>query len=124
MDIVAVLDEVTSPDTYTGHGHAFEENLVACIQFAVPVSLRESVGEIIEGAIEDINSGDFLVFFTDDEEKQERIRELLTDERIREALWANIPEGVKEDDPFFIEAYGPTENIYQYGYIHVYEEVE
>ena len=130
MDIVAVFDEVTSPDTYSGHGHAFEENLVACIQFAVPVSLTESVGEMIEMILDDINSRMVPIdFLTDDKEKQERIRDFLTNERIEEAIRREFPEGTKDEDPFYIDAPDEEDDDeddlwpgpYQYGYIHIYE---
>jgi len=127
MEIEVEFDETTTSDTYRGHGHAHEpDTLVACIPFAVPVALTETVGEIINGILEDINSGDYLTFFTDNKDEQNQARKLLTDENIKKAIREKLPEGTTDKQPFYTtdEPIDPeiVQDFYQYGYIHVYKK--
>jgi len=132
FEIDVQFEAATTSDTYSGHGHAFEpdlESLVACIEFAVPVTFRETVGEMISGILEDINSRlDPATFLTDDEDVREQVLELLTDKNIEKAIREALPEGVGDDEPFYDEPVDEEEDgdeedfvdFYQYGYIHVY----
>ncbi|MEM2352154.1 MAG: hypothetical protein QXT26_07080, partial [Thermoproteota archaeon] len=54
------------------------------------VDYSETVGEIIERVLEDINASMSPIhFYTEDNEIQEEIREILTDEVLRKAMLGN-----------------------------------
>jgi hypothetical protein len=108
LSLEVVFDFCGFPDYYRGHGHAFlDDRVVACVMFGPSVSYRETVGEIIDMILEDINSRaepiEFLNSAEADAELQEKIREFLSDENIREAIKAEL--GIKDekelDEPFF-----------------------
>lgn len=80
------------PDFYSGHSDTFkiEKGLLACIPFSIHVDYSETVGEIIERVLEDINASMSPIhFYTEDNEIQEEIREILTDEVLRKAMLGN-----------------------------------
>jgi len=54
--LLTTFDYEGLPDYYSGHGHAFSpQNLICCIRFGFPIDYSETVGEIIQRVIEDIN---------------------------------------------------------------------
>jgi len=91
-------------DYYRGHGHAFPpKNLAACIRFAVPITYRETVGDIIEQILEDINScmEPFEVVNEKLFIKHEGLIRSITDEDLKASIRAELPEGTKDEDNFF-----------------------
>ena len=129
----AVIDYVGYADFYSGHGHSFvDPSVVACIRFGVSVTYRETVGDIIDMILEDINNCMCPVEWLDDSltiEDKDQIADLLTDDNIREALKALIPRDVKDNDKFFIDCEDlelDDNDLYEYpqliGYIHVWRE--
>jgi len=57
LEIEATIDFVGFADYWRGHGHAFADpSLICCIRFGVPITYSETVEEIIELILEDINS--------------------------------------------------------------------
>jgi predicted house-cleaning noncanonical NTP pyrophosphatase (MazG superfamily) len=106
FDLEVVFDYEGYPDYYRGHGHAFvDENVVACIPFGFCITYLETVQDIIDMVLEDINGRmnpvEFLNEAEDDEELQEEIEEFLTDENIARAIMETLPDGVKPSDRFF-----------------------
>ena len=131
----AVIDYVGYADYYPGHGHAFADpNVVACIRFGISVTYRETVGDIIDMILEDINNCMCPIDWLDDSltiEDKDQIADLLTDDNIREALRALMPKDVKDNDKFFVDAEDlklDDDDLYDYpmliGYIHVWKEEE
>jgi len=129
----AVIDYIGYADYYSGHGHAFADpNIVACIRFGVPVTYRETVKDIIDLILEDINNCMCPIEWLDDSltiEDKDQIADLLTDDNIREALKALMPREAKDNDKFFDKAKGlelDDSDLYDYpkliGYIHVWKE--
>jgi hypothetical protein len=103
LELEVVFDYEGYPDYYEGHDHVFEdERLVACIPFGFPITYLETVQEIIDRIIDDIkNRVDPIEFLTDNEELQDEIREILTDENIKNAIMETLPEGTRLTDRFF-----------------------
>ena len=131
----AVIDYVGYADFYSGHGHSFvDPSVVACIRFGVSVTYRETVGDIIDMILEDINNCMCPIDWLDDSltlEDKDQIADLLTDDNIREALRALMPKDVKDNDKFFVDAEDlelDDDDLYDYpmliGYIHVWKEEE
>jgi hypothetical protein len=142
LSLDVVFDYDGYEDYYRGHGHAFiDKNVLACIRFSVPITYLETVEEIIQLILEDINSRIEPIEFLNEAEKdielQQEIEELLTDERIEKAILSQIPEDVKPTDRFFIlteeeekeiqeylEEDQEYDSLYLIGYIHVWKEEE
>jgi len=82
--IKATFDYVGYADYYSGHGHVFEEDLKACMRFGIMVNYTETVKEVIDRILEDLRSGDYLEIL--DEDLEDGIREMLTDQVIEKAL--------------------------------------
>jgi len=130
FSLEAVIDYVGYLDFYSGHGHVFTDpKVVACIRFSVPVTYRETVGDIIDMIIEDINSYIDPIEWLDEDltlKEKDQIADLLTDDNIREAIKALIPKDVKDSDPFFKETYELDDDLVEYplliGYIHIWRE--
>jgi hypothetical protein len=138
LSLEVVFDFVGYVEYYSGHGHAFvDDRVVACLPFGVYVSYRETVGEIIDMILEDLNSRVEPILFLNEAEKdqalQDKIREFLTDERVAEAIKAELGSEVKESEPFFeeVEDLGEEEEEEDsclcdgpilIGYIHVWKE--
>ena len=129
----AVIDYVGYADFYGGHGHTFvDPNVVACIRFGVSVTYKETVKDIIDMILEDINNCMCPIEWLDDSltiEDKDQIADLLTDDNIREALRALIPKDVKDNDKFFIDSEDlelDDDDLYDYpmliGYIHIWKE--
>jgi len=130
FSLEAVIDYVGYADCYSGHGHAFvDPKVVACIRFSVPVTYKETVRDIIDLIIEDIDNQIDPIEWLDENltiEEKDQIADLLTDDNIREAIRALIPKDVKDSDPFFEETYELDNDLVEYplliGYIHVWRE--
>jgi len=135
FQLEVVFDFCGDSQFYHGHGHAFcSDKVVACIPFGIYVSGHETVKEIIEAIIEDINSRidpiTFLNAAEKDETLQEQIREYLTDQIIEQALKEEIGLDVKPEEKFFDTE--PEEETEEdeialdgdmlIGYIHVWHE--
>jgi len=143
LSLEVVFDYEGYADYYRGHGHAFiDKNVLACIRFGFPITYLETVQDIIDMVLEDINSRmDPIEFLNDAEnnrELQEQIEEFLSDENIRKAIMETIPEDVKPTDRFFNitpeeekeiqeilkeeEEIGFCDSPLLIGYIHVWRE--
>jgi len=131
--IECVIDFIGYIDYYSGHGHAFApKNLVACIRFGVPITYRETVQDILDGILDDINSTiEPIEFLTDNKELQEEIRNFVTDNVLTEAFKNALKPNTKMSDNFFlddIEIIDEEEEIYEYpyliGYYHIYLDEE
>jgi len=132
FSLEVVIDYVGWADYYSGHGHAFvDEDVVACLRFGIPVTYRETVGDIIYAILDDLRDRkpEFLNAACDDEDLQEQVMEFLTDENLEKAIRSIIPEGVSDDEPFFdvpeefkISDEDLCELPYLIGYIHVWLE--
>jgi hypothetical protein len=102
LEIEVIFDYEGYPDYYSGHDHAFEEGLVACIPFGFPITYLETVQEIIERIIDDVRRYELIRFpIVSDVELQKEIMELLSDENIIKAIMETLPEGTKLSDKFF-----------------------
>ena len=106
FDLEVIFEYEGYVDYYRGHSHAFiDENVVACVPFGFSVTYLETVGEIIDMVIEDIDRRvDPITFLNEaenNEKLQEEIREFLTDENIEKAIWETLPERAKPHDRFF-----------------------
>jgi hypothetical protein len=119
----ACFDFVGLSDYYSGHGHVFEEDLVACFRFGISTDYTETIGEVIERALEDINAYEPDIL---DEEYREVV-DNITAKDLEEALWAQIPGGYTKDEKFFPDE-EPIKDKEEYeelpmiiGYIHVYK---
>jgi len=139
FSLEVVFDFCGFSDYYRGHGHAFVDGrVVACVMFGPYVSYRETVRDIIDMILEDINSRaepiEFLNSAEADAELQEKIREFLSDENIREAIKAElrIKDESELDKPFFdvdeddlLDEDDPddmAESPMLIGYIHVWKD--
>jgi len=126
------FDYIGYPDCYHGHGRSrHDTEVLACLFFEVPVCYRETVGDIVQMIIEDVNGKvDPIEFLNEAEqnlELQEEIAEFLTDERLEEAIRRAIGPDVKDSEPFFEDNSEDTEELVDslellslIGYIHVY----
>jgi len=106
------LEGVDYPSYYTGHGHVFEKNLIACIPFACsdPDSLTLELNQ--EWCIEDEDYTDAdLEAVTD-----ELIESLIDQDELDELtdVMDEALEDMDEDDQGY-------EGPYIYGYLHVYK---
>ncbi|MCI4407813.1 MAG: hypothetical protein JHC26_01885 [Thermofilum sp.] len=106
FDLEVIFDYEGYPDYYRGHDHTFvDKNVVACIPFGFSVTCLETVQDIIEMILDDINNKmdpiEFLNDAENNEKLQEEIREFLTDENIRRAILETLPQGTKLTDKFF-----------------------
>jgi hypothetical protein len=106
LKLEVVFDYEGYPEYYAGHDHVFEDSrLVACIPFGFPVNYLETVQEIIDRIIDEIKNRvdpiEFLNEAGEDEELQEEIREILTDENIKNAVMETLPGGTRLTDRFF-----------------------
>jgi signal recognition particle GTPase len=104
LELEVIFDYEGFPDYYSGHDHVFEDKLVACVPFGFPINYLETVQEIIDSIIDEIKNRadpEFLNEAEDDEELQEEIREILTEENIKNAVMETLPEGTKLHDRFF-----------------------
>jgi len=119
------------PDYYSGHGHAFAfRNLIVCIPFSIPINYKETVKEVIEAIIEDINScaEPFIVINEKLFKKYEEEIRNLTNDDLEKSLRNALIENVKDSDKFFDvdieiedDEFG-MEYPLLIGYIHVYVE--
>jgi hypothetical protein len=103
FDLEVIFEYEGYPDYYRGHSHAFiDENVVACVPFGLYITYLETVQDIIEMILEDINNKmdpiEFLNEAENNEELQEEIRGFLTDENIEKAIWETLPERTKPHD--------------------------
>jgi hypothetical protein len=143
FSLEVVFDYEGYVDYYRGHGHAFiDKNVLACIRFGFPITYLETVEDIIQMVLEDINSRinpiEFLNEAENNRELQEQIEEFLTDENIKQAILETMPEDVKPTDKFFNitpeeekeiqeqleqeEHLGVSDSPMLIGYIHVWKE--
>ena len=125
LNVLAKHDFVGYSDFYNGHGHAFaDKNLVACIRYSVGVDYNETVNELIDMIINDVNGYEWNIFDDILEDKIIKIK----DSEIREALkeeYGNkifaFPLYKKE---FAKELEDSEELPSCIGYIHVFKEVK
>jgi len=102
LEIEVIFDYEGYPEYYSGHDHAFEEGLVACIPFGFPITYLETVKDIIDMIIDDVRRYDLIKFpIVKDMELQKEISELLSDENIIKAVMKTLPEGTRPTDRFF-----------------------
>ena len=102
------LDFIGYVDYWLGHGHALDNDTLACIVAPVLVSpyYKEKNGEILNSLISEVNSLD-LDFYNDaenNEAMQEEINEFLTDDLIREEFKGLMRKGERMNMFFFDEA--------------------
>ena len=126
------FDYIGYSDCYHGHGRSrHDTEVLACIFFEVPICYRETVFDVIQMILDDINSRvdpiEFLNEAEDNEELQREIAEYLTDEIIESAVRNAIGPDVKDSEPFFdvdvdvdVEELDDIELPSLIGYIHVY----
>jgi len=133
LEISTTFDFDGCPDFYSGHGHAFApKNLIACIRFGFPISYNETVGEIIQHVIEDINQT-FSIEIVNEKlyKKYEDTIRNLEDKDFEESIRAELKNGVQDNDSFFdipnnvkeepeMDIFEPSP--YLIGYIHIFEK--
>jgi len=134
-----VFDYVGYPDCYSGHGHSFTpEDVVACVRFGFPVNYKETIQDIIERVIEDIDRYIDPIEFLQElsPEEEEEVAEFLSDENIKQAILETLgyPDLNEPffDDPLYqefaeeIEDLEEEDEMIEYpmliGYIHVWRE--
>ena len=118
IHVIATLDGIDNSQYYTGHGHAFEEKLLACIFYGAPIYQGQTLKNLFEDIIGAINGGEWDIV---NPEYEGLIREI-TDGMIAEALRGEFDpdEGLlKVLDLPSPEDY---EDLYAYGWLHVYGE--
>jgi len=132
LEIEAEIDFVGFLDYWRGHGHAFADpSLICCVRFGIPVNYSETVEEIIEMILEDIDSvmDPYEIINEDLWRKYEDEIMDLKREDFEDALKALInTENLKQ--PFFedVEVIGDEnedlELPYLLGWFHIYEAKE
>ena len=88
--ITTTLDFEGYADYYSGHGHAFDNETLACIQFSTPINYSETVKELIESIMDDINGLMEPFYFLNDAQNnkdlQTQIEEYCTDKRLKQSI--------------------------------------
>jgi len=130
--IEAEIDFIGYVDYWRGHGHAFADpSLICCLRFGIPVSYSETIEEIIDMILEDIDRyiDPYEVVNEDLWQKFEHEIEKLERKDFEDALKALIDvEDLKQ--PFFedVEVIGDEnedlELPYLLGWFHIYEAKE
>ena len=112
---------------YNGHGHAFiDSSVVACVEFSTPAQGNETIEEIADGIISDLNEFYFMSHAENNLELQKEI-EAIPDSEIRNAIYQEFSTNNHSEKPY-LEYYNPeateTElaeaDMYYMGAIHVY----
>jgi hypothetical protein len=102
-EIEIVIDDICFADYYNGHGHAFEpKSLKACTQFYVSVDYTETIQEIINGIMENINNN-FPYFLTENENEQNEIISFLENVNLEKEIISSfyLPENPDLSKNFF-----------------------
>jgi hypothetical protein len=130
MEIFADIsvDDICYPDYYSGHGHAFAHgSLIACQQFGFPVNYTETLKELVEGIMDDLDSlePDFVKDFetsTEREEAEFLVRNF-PEEKLRELCTKclrKINNVSSEERVFNAEKITSDELPCIFGYVHYY----
>jgi hypothetical protein len=103
--VTVTEDFVGYSDYWSGHGHAFDEETLACMVVPVFVSphYNEKIGEMIDNFIREVNMWDIQYYLEakDNEEMQDEISSFLTDEVLTEAFKADMPKGTRKNMFYF-----------------------
>jgi len=124
--VYATFDYEGLPDFYRGHGHCFvDPTLIACLRFGVYVNYSESIQEIIDMIVEDLQGTEYEIINKDLFKKYEHILYSITDEDLAKCLLEQIPNEYKPTDSFWKEGVEVlNENTLEYpmliGYIHFF----
>ena len=112
-------------DYWSGHGHVFEDDLIACARFGVYVDYTETVGEIVERITDEINAYEWDN--VNDSPIFDEICDNVTDSDIETAIKDTLIDNIDDKQRFFDCDPIPTEND-EYGelpqligWLHVYE---
>ena len=132
FNVYVTFDYVGYADCYRGHGHSsrYDSDVLACIFFEIPISYRETVFDVIQSILDDINGRIEPIQFLNEAEEnielQREISEFLTDEVLERAI-RNAIGDYKDSEPFFEDNSEDTEELADslelpslIGYIHVY----
>jgi len=126
FELDATIDFIGYADYWSGHGHAFSDS-VACIRFGFPVDYTETVKEILQNILDNINGFMSPFDILDETVDKEELHEFVTDERIEESVRALFREGAQDTDNFFdnpelskeLDQEEDTESPQLIGWIHV-----
>jgi hypothetical protein len=130
IELDAVIDFIGFSDYWHGHGHCFEENnFIGCSRFSVPIDNTETVKEILEMMLDDINSYWFDIVNEELYRKHKDKIESISNEEIMKALRETIKFGVKDEDQFSDEEPIQTNDDFYdelpqvIGWLHIYEKL-
>ena len=118
ITITATLDGIDRPDYYTGHGHAFEEKLIACIFYGAPVYKGQTMKNLFEDIINAINGSEWDIVTPGYED----LIHAVPDSMIAEALRAEFDEDEALLKVLDLPTRADYEGLYAYGWLHVYGE--
>jgi hypothetical protein len=124
--VEVTLEGIDGSQYYQGHGHSFSpDNLIACLQFNMPVQRVNDIEDLTDLLFTEINSNEFIPLnglkdfsFINDAD----ILKSLEDNDLKyyvdalNDLVEEIEDELLEED---LDDYDP--DMYLYGYIHVYK---
>lgn len=117
--------QFNNPQYYSGHGHAFEkETLLACYEFSEPATGNETIKEIAENIVSNLNEAYFMNEAENNETLQETINNI-SDKTLTKAITSNW--NARTNTKPYNQYYTPNDNsddetnMYYIGVIHIYE---
>ena len=127
----SVIEGFDRPDMYQGHGHAFEENLVSCLQFQISVYNPDSCDQFISDLENEVNGSEWY----DLEEsiidndlsvlKDKPILGYFTESELLEWFYSMRDQYQDILDANNVEDLeGLDIDMYLYGYLHIYKEID
>lgn len=112
---------------FTGHGHAFDRDTVACIMFSPPINYQETVKELKELIREDIFLSEWRVV-NGTEKLVQQLNDTFSEQAIRDAINKAFASAKDEDYCFSKETrrehpirkvHDDSESDQLFGWIHI-----